>query len=133
MSDRKTKIEINIINDSKKENRYWTGALLVLLGIYLLLEKSGYIPELENWWALFIVLPGLATIGSAYKSLMDEGIITRRIIDRIASGVTIMFVGCVMLFGWQWSRIWPVFLIIIGTEYFIKDLVTGSKKKTDKV
>lgn len=128
MNDRNTKIEINISNDSKKETRYWTGALLVLLGIYLLLEKSGYIPELENWWALFIILPGLATIGSALKSLTDGGIITRRIIDRIASGVTIMFVGCVMLFGWRWSQIWPVFLIIIGTEYFLKDLVTGSNK-----
>jgi len=123
MSGKRNTSENFIHHRSDHGNWQWTGILFIILGVFLLLQNSGYIGELDNWWALFIILPGIATLGGALKSWHEKGEITRKFIDRFASGVTILFVGCILMLEWPWSKVWPVFLIIYGAEFLLKDRI----------
>jgi len=111
----------------KYSSRNWIGILFVLLGIYLLLQTTHTIEAIDNWWAFFILIPGIATYFSAYQQYRESSVITVKLIDRITSGTITVFVACVFLFEWSWSEIWPVFLIIIGLEYLLKHKIRNNR------
>src|SRR5450432_4184790 len=51
--------------------------VLIGLGVIFLLEEFGiHIPFLNNWWALFILVPGLGLLWRAYTSYQSAGMST---------------------------------------------------------
>jgi len=104
-------------------NKNWTGILFIILGLFLLLQTTQVISEIENWWALFIFVPGIATYIGAFQQYTSTHIVTIKLIDRITSGTFITFVGLILLLDWPWGKIWPVFLIIIGIEHLLKNYI----------
>ncbi|NQU68188.1 MAG: hypothetical protein HQ510_09630 [Candidatus Marinimicrobia bacterium] len=108
-------------------SKNWTGILFIFLGAFLLLQTTNVIDEIDNWWALFVISPGVATYLSAFQQYRSTRKVTIRLIDRITSGTFITFVGFILLLDWQWSKIWPVFLIIIGLEYLLKNYIRNGR------
>jgi hypothetical protein len=96
-------------------NGAWIGAaVLIGLGVIFLLQNFGLF-QIGNWWALFILLGTAGAWGSAWRIYQNNG-------RRVNGAVTGAFIGglfplavtLIFLFGLDWGRIWPVFLIIAG-------------------
>jgi hypothetical protein len=90
------------------------GGVLILVGIIFIVKNvSGF--ELHNWWALFILIPALASLGTAYTMYRkNEGRFTAASRGPLIGGLVLLFVAGVFLFDLDWGAMWPVLLIIVG-------------------
>ena len=98
----------------RNEFPWIAGLVLIILGIIFLVQNlTGF--YLANWWALFILIPTLGSFAAAGRAYRDAGNrFTPAVRGPLVGGVILLAVTCVFLFGLDWGRIWPVFLIIGG-------------------
>jgi hypothetical protein len=95
-------------------NKNWMGGvILIAIGlIFLATNLTGF--QLNNWWALFILIPAISNFASAWGDYQGNGRLTKSGRGSITGGLILTFIACTFLFSWSWSVIWPVFLIIGG-------------------
>jgi hypothetical protein len=89
------------------------GAVMIVVGIIFLLQQAGTF-HLDNWWALFILIPTVASWGTAWRLYRSSGRITRSVRSAFFSGLFPLFVALIFLFEMDWGKVWPVFLILGG-------------------
>ncbi len=92
------------------------GAVLLALGLIFLLNNLGlFSMRLNNWWALFILIPAVGSFSTAYRMYRGNGgHMTEAVRGPLIGGLILTTVTLVFLLGLSWGVIWPVFLIIIG-------------------
>lgn len=92
------------------------GAVLLVLGLIFLLNNLGlFSMRLNNWWALFILIPAVGSFSTAYRMYRSNGgHMTEAVRGPFIGGLILTAVTLVFLLGISWAVIWPVFLIIIG-------------------
>ncbi len=89
------------------------GLLLIALGaIFLLNNFTGF--ELNNWWALFILLPAMGALGNFWRSYRNAGHMNGEAAGSLIGALLMGTVAGMFLFGLNWGVMWPVFIIIIG-------------------
>ncbi len=105
----------------------WAGGLiLVLLGLIFLLQSLG-VPLIGNWWALFVLLPAIATLGAALNRYVDDGgIISGAVIAPAIVGLGFVALAGALFFNIDVGRIWPIGLIVVGVGVFIAGLLRPS-------
>src|SRR5512143_2290321 len=86
------------------------GVILILLGVVLLLQQMGY-PELQNWWALFILIPAISCFYSAWDTYQENHRLTRRAASTFTIGVLLTILTAILLFNLALGILWPVLLI----------------------
>jgi hypothetical protein len=96
-----------------KNNSWVAGVILIAIGIVFLATNLGGF-TLNNWWALFILIPAAFTFGNAYSDYNENGRLTKKGRGDLTGGLIMSLIGCTFLFGWDWGKIWPLFLIIGG-------------------
>jgi hypothetical protein len=89
------------------------GAILILLGVVFLLRNLG-IPFLDNWWALFILIPAFWFYVGAWDNYQDSGRFTRRAATSLTMGILFTLLALVFLFGLALGPFWPLLLIVAG-------------------
>lgn len=132
--------EIDALKDAEKEKlsfedsastcmpgghdmEHWTGGL-ILIGVglvFLLTNLTG--AALHNWWALFILVPGLVKVMKAVKFYQRDGRFSNRARDTFVWGFILILVAGTFLFNWSWGMIWPAFLIIFGLGALLSGLL----------
>ena len=90
------------------------GLVLVGVGLFFLLGNVLPFEFLSNWWALFILIPAGFNLNRAWQIYRREGHMTSKARGSLIGGLLIGAVGIILLFGLDWGKIWPVFIIIIG-------------------
>jgi hypothetical protein len=91
------------------------GAVLILIGLVLLLSNLGVTSTfLENWWALFILIPAFGAFAGAYRSYRDSGRFTGASVGGLVGGLMLTLVALTFLFGLDWRLMGPVLLIGLG-------------------
>jgi putative Mn2+ efflux pump MntP len=96
------------------ENKNWVGGvILIAIGLIFLVTNLGGF-RLDNWWALFILIPAISNFGSAWGNYQANGRFTKSGRGSITGGLILSLIAFTFLFNWSWSVIWPVFLIIGG-------------------
>jgi hypothetical protein len=75
-----------------------------------------------NWWALFILIPVVVCVGSAWTQYRAHGRLTRSALSMLASGLAPLVVALVFLFDLDWGQVWPVFVIIAGLWVWIASM-----------
>ena len=94
------------------------GLILIGLGlIFLLNNTTGY--YINNWWALFILIPAIGSFSKAADIMRSEGGFTSQAWGALAGGIIFTLVASAFLFNLDWGLIWPVFLIIGGLGMFL--------------
>lgn len=89
------------------------GVILIGLGlIFLLNNTTSY--TINNWWALFILIPAIGSFSKAAEIIRSEGEFNRQAWGALASGTILTLVASAFLFNLSWGLIWPIFLIIGG-------------------
>ena len=94
------------------------GLILIGLGlIFLLNNTTGY--SINNWWALFILIPAIGSFSKAANIMRSEGEFTRQAWSALGGGIILTLIASAFLFDLDWGVIWPVFLIIGGLGMFL--------------
>lgn len=90
------------------------GAVLILIGLVFLLRNTTAF-DLENWWALFILIPAFGAFASAWNSYQNSGgRFTAAVRAPLIGGFIMLLVSMTFLFGLDFGLIWPAFLILGG-------------------
>jgi cobalamin synthase len=92
------------------------GLLLVLLGIVFLLQSNGnFIIPLNNWGALFIIIPVLALFDRAYREYRTAGNqLTPQSRGAALVGLVLLVVMLVVQFNLNWAIYGPILIILVG-------------------
>ena len=91
------------------------GAVLLLMGIVFLLQNLGVSSiVLENWWAVFILIPAVTTLARAWDAYRRSGRLDRSAVGSLVGGSALTLLAFSFLLDLQWEMIWPVFLILAG-------------------
>ena len=111
----KEKHESTTTNGGGRNNRWVPGLLIIGLGVVFFVSNvTGF--QLENWWALFILVPGIVSFVNAWNAYREDGRWSKRARGGLVGGSIISLVAIIFLFSLDWGKIWPVFLILIGVN-----------------
>ncbi len=106
-----------------KRPAWIAGAGLILVGLVFLLQNvAGF--SLQNWWALFILIPAVGSLWTAWSLYSRNG---RRFSPAargpLTGGIVLLTVAAFFLFNVDWGTAWPVFLIIAGAAVLVGVIV----------
>ena len=95
------------------ENNWIGGIVLIAIGVIFLLSNltNFYI---NNWWALFILIPAVANFGNAWRNYQAHGQLNRSARGSLTGGIILTLITSAFLFNLDWGLIWPLFLIVGG-------------------
>jgi len=98
------------------------GVILILLGVIFLLQSvRGF--YLNNWWALFILIPAFGSFADAWNIYRQAGRLNRRVRGALISGCVFSLISAAFLFNWNWGLVLPVLLIIWGVTLLLNSLM----------
>jgi hypothetical protein len=100
------------------------GAILILIGIFIMLQNLTSF-ELENWWALFIMIPALGAFGNAWRAFQNDGGLSGQARASLISGVILTMVTAIFLLGLNWTILGPVLLILAGVGLLLNVILPG--------
>ncbi|MBN1260329.1 MAG: hypothetical protein JXB35_06570 [Anaerolineae bacterium] len=99
----------------RRGGEWMAGAVLILIGLIFLLQNvMGSMPVLDNWWALFILIPAVGSFSTAWQSYQRHGRLNSGARSSLIAGIAMVIVSAILLFGLDWGTWWPVFLILAG-------------------
>jgi hypothetical protein len=90
------------------------GAILIFLGVIFLLENL-HIAFLQNWWALFIMIPALGAYAGAWNLYRVSGKFTQGVAGSLTGALLLTGLSLIFLFNLAIGLFWPLFLIAGGT------------------
>ena len=100
--------------------RWMTGLILILLGfIFLAGNLTGF--QLDNWWALFILIPAVQSLSRAFYRIRDGGLGGKATRDLFWGGFFVLL-SAAFLVGINFSVAWPAFLILAGLGMLFRAL-----------
>lgn len=104
-------------------NTAWIGGvILIVLGVIFLLQNvRGF--YLNNWWALFILIPAFGSFADAWNIYRQHGRVSRRVRGALVSGCVFLLITATFLFNWNWGLVLPVLLIIWGITMLLNSLL----------
>lgn len=108
--------------DREGSHAWVPGLILVGLGAFFLLRNFTDF-RLDNWWALFILIPAFGSLGNFRRAYQRSGRINGEARGSLIGGLILLFVAAIFLFGWNWGAVWPVFLIIAGVGALLSGLL----------
>jgi hypothetical protein len=88
-------------------------ALIVVGGILLAQQFIGL--RLVNWWALFLLIPAFGAFQSTARHFQERGTaLSGSVTGSFITGLALLAVTVIFLFGLDWSTVWPIFIILAG-------------------
>jgi uncharacterized membrane protein YdbT with pleckstrin-like domain len=100
------------------------GAILIVLGILFLMQNIGSFDfPFENWWALFILIPAIASFERAYSNYRAaDNQFTAGVGGALLSGIVLTLVTAAFLFNFGWTYFGPILIIIAGLGILMNSL-----------
>jgi len=89
------------------------GISVVLVGLTFLLQEAGVV-HLDNWWAIFLVVPAAGSFVNVVRRYRQEGQVSRKVTAPLISGVATLILAVFFLFNMDIGKLWPVFVILAG-------------------
>jgi len=100
-------------SSDQQHNNWIVGVVLIVIGVIFLFSNLTDF-SLDNWWALFILIPAVHNFGNAWNSFRRHGRLSHSARSSQTGGLFITLVASAFLFSLDWGLIWPWFLIIGG-------------------
>jgi hypothetical protein len=103
----------------REDGKNWIGGV-ILIGIGLVFLLGNFTDfRIDNWWALFILIPVVAAWGNALRIYQAEGAFVQEARAAIAGSLFPLFVALIFLLEWDWSTVWPGFLVLAGVSALV--------------
>lgn len=109
-------------DEHRTRNNWVMGIFLILVGGLLLLQNfTGF--YINNWWALFLLIPASGSFLTAWTHYEQDGRITSRVRNSLLGGIIFLIAAAIFLLNLNLSNWWPVFLILGGVLLVINTLL----------
>jgi len=98
-------------------SRIATALVVILVGALFLLRNFGvHLPfmALHNWWAVFILLGAVPSLGLAAQRYQRSGRVDRLVLHALLSAAAVILVALMFLLDLDWEIWWPLFVIYGG-------------------
>jgi uncharacterized membrane protein YhaH (DUF805 family) len=107
-----------------RERTNWiVGAVFILVGVVFLLQNVTDF-RLNNWWALFILIPAVGAFSNASRAYKNAGNrLNAYARGSLIGGLTMIFMMIVFLFSLDLGLLWPVGLVVVGISMLLSSLV----------
>lgn len=114
----------------RAERREWRGesgwifgGLLILIGVLLFLQNMNAV-ALNNWWALFILLPGFGSLASAWRMYQHHGGVSSGVVWSALVGVLLIGLSLAFVFNLylDWTLLAPALLILLGVGVLLPSI-----------
>ena len=107
----------------RSSNAWMGGVILIVIGVVFLLGNVSDF-RLDNWWALFILIPAVASLGNAWREYRgSDRRFTGSVRGSLVGGLILLVVTGIFLFNLDWGRVWPVFVIIAGLGALLAGII----------
>jgi hypothetical protein len=91
------------------------GLILIAIGGLYLLQQTGLLPGLTNWWALFMLLPAAGVLSAAVGAYRRSGgQVTPEVVGLLMGSLLFLAMTAFFLFGVSFTWFVPLFLIGAG-------------------
>jgi hypothetical protein len=101
-------------NRRRNRSAWIGGAVLIGIGVLLMLQNFG-VATLNNWWALFILIPALGSFATAWRIYRGNGEqLSSPVVGSLIGGLVLTAVTATFLFNMNWAIVLPVVLILLG-------------------
>ncbi len=102
-------------SESRSFNALFPALAFIVIGLVFLLRNFDMLEITDNWWAFFFLIP-IAYSAANYWRFRQAGggKFSPEMRNALIGIISMSFIMCVFLFNWNWSAIWPAFLIIGG-------------------
>ena len=110
-------------HDGRPRRPAWiAGGVLILIGIVFIVRNLTGL-ELHNWWALFILIPALGSLATAWQMFeKNDRHFTAASRGPLVGGVVLLAVAAIFLFSLDWAIAWPFLLILGGAGLLVTSL-----------
>jgi hypothetical protein len=98
-----------------RSDRTWVVglALIAIGGVFLAEQLIGL--QSVNWWALILLIPAFGAFDSAASHYRQRGTaLSGSVTGSFITGLSLLAVTAIFLFGLNWSTVWPIFIILAG-------------------
>jgi predicted lipid-binding transport protein (Tim44 family) len=100
------------------------GVILIVLGLIFLAQNFG-VATLNNWWALFILIPAGGAFSAAWRKYQAAGeSLTSDVLGSLMGGLILTAVSLIFLFnlnlGANGNLLWPILLILGGVAVLLQ-------------
>jgi hypothetical protein len=100
------------------------GVALILAGSFYLLDNFGILNvAFNNWWAIFILAPGINQFANAFRYYQQDGGVTRRVQRAGFGAVVIITLALIFFLNLNNDLLFPIFIIAFGIS-----LLLGNRK-----
>ncbi|MHB9031869.1 MAG: LiaF transmembrane domain-containing protein [Anaerolineae bacterium] len=101
------------------------GIILIIVGLYLVLQNFG-VAYFNNWWALFILIPAVGALASAWREYNQAGKrLVRPARGPLIAGIVLLAVTAIFLFSLNWGIVGPLLLILAGVSIVLNVVLPG--------
>ena len=110
-------------HDGRPRRPAWiAGGVLILIGIVFIVRNLTGL-ELHNWWALFILIPAIGSLATAWQTFeKNDRRFTAASRGPLVGGVVLLAVAAIFLFSLDWAIAWPFLLILGGAGLLVTSL-----------
>lgn len=105
----------------KTSSAVW-GVILIIGGIILFTQQFGLLGPRYNWWALFILIPALASLGGAFTAFQQTGKFNAAVRSGLGGSIVLLTLTFMFLFGLDWAIWWPLMVLAGGLSIFLEGL-----------
>ncbi len=102
------------------------GILLIALGAIFMMQNAGIFPDFDNWWALFLLIPAVATFASAWSAYQRDGRQwTAAAVTPLVGSLLFLSLAGMLFFDVSLGIFWPLLLIVGGLLILARPRLAG--------
>ena len=117
--------------NTSERSGWIVGLVLIALGGVFLLQNAGLPVLVNNWWALFILIPAIAAFAAAWRLYEQTGRVTSAVIGLATGGLVPLTIALIFLFNFDFGSAWPVLLVVLGAGILLRGATTGATENAD--
>lgn len=106
----------------QRPGKFFWGIILIFAGVFVLSQQLGWLGPNFNWWAVFIFIPAIGSLTGAYTEFRKNGRFNAGVRSAFGSGLIILTVAFILLFGLSWRLWWPLMVIVPGFSLFLNGI-----------
>jgi len=104
---------------AKSSQAVFWGLALIAVGVVVIMQQMGFIGAGFKWWAIFILVPGFASLSGALSMFVRRRRVSSSVRSMLGSGLIITTVGFLFLLNLPWGVYWPLMLVVFGFSIFL--------------
>ena len=126
LSRREARAERRAARTAAYSGATWiAGVILILLGGAFMLQNMGALAfPLDNWWALFILIPAIGAFDRGwrlYRAADNQWTAAAR--GSLLTGLILLLVTAAFLFEFSWMSFGPALIILAGIGILINAML----------